>query len=324
LEDEVLEQSREVCKYLSESDIRNKAVANVLAAKIAEQYFSEYNIDLSSSLHNVHQILCDWEISDIYINDAYIDVRLYFEEKELCIPKSHYDNDLLPVAYMFLKLEKDLSSATLTGFITPDSLSKDKEAEGYYFIEKDELLPFYKIEDLLSSEPINIPNDLDLQIFDSLDSKIDLTNNLFKILLKSKEARLKFIDIAKTKTIFNFVSIDSAFIQDDENPSEIIDSTQELDLLQSEELIDLTLQDEIENDSFNEEYLETTETTDILSDNEDYEFPTETTPGIQDIERELGLFCTVGSFPQGKHLFSTCFQSLFKLNAAFFECFDIS
>lgn len=287
LEDEILEQSREVCKYLSEPDIRNKAVANVLAAKIAEQYFSEYQIDTTSSLHNIHQILCDWEISDIYINNVYIDVRLYFEEKDLCIPKLHFDNDLLPVAYMFLKLEKDLSSATVTGFITPDLVTKEKEAEEYYFIEENELLPLYEIEDLLSTETINLPDDLDVQIFDSLDGKIDLTSNLFKILLKSKEARFKFIDIAKTKTIFNFVSIDSAFIQDDEKPSEIIDSTQELDLLQSEELIDLTLQDGIENDSFNEEDLETTETTDILSGNEGYEFPTETTPGIQDIEREL-------------------------------------
>ena len=54
------------------------------------------------------QVLEDIDIADIYINNSYIDVRLYFNDEELGVPKAHFDNNLLPVAYMFIKVSPDL------------------------------------------------------------------------------------------------------------------------------------------------------------------------------------------------------------------------
>ena len=80
IEERDLEQARDICKYIIDSDVRNRAVANVLAGNIAEKYFTEVSVDTKTGLHNIAAVLKDLEISDIYINKCYVDVRLYFKK----------------------------------------------------------------------------------------------------------------------------------------------------------------------------------------------------------------------------------------------------
>ena len=97
IEESDLELAKDICKTLDDSDIRNRAVANALAADIASKYFTEVEVDTSSGIHKIAQVLNDLDIADVYVKDTYIDVRIYFENSELCIPKSHFDRNVYQV-----------------------------------------------------------------------------------------------------------------------------------------------------------------------------------------------------------------------------------
>ncbi len=295
LNSDILEQSREICKFITEPEIRNRAVANVIAAKTAQDFFAEHQVDIETGLHNFNQILCSWDISDIYINNAYVDVRLYFNEDEICVPKSHFDNDLLPVAYMFVKLNENLSEAYVTGFITPDLIDQNKLADDYYFLSENDLMSYYDVEPLLFAEDNAIPENFEYSIYDFIDNKLTLSNDFCKILLQSQAARTKFADIAKTSNIFNFISIDSALnpeiqesTEDLSNKETNSDLTNNFDTVQDEINLDFTLENENTEDldlKQDEEFLEA-----INSESDDiYEFPTETTPGISAIEDDTEI-----------------------------------
>ena len=76
IEERDLELARNICKIIDNADTRNRAVANAVAANIAAKYFDteQYNIDTTSGLHNIGNVLEDIDISDIYINNATIPI----------------------------------------------------------------------------------------------------------------------------------------------------------------------------------------------------------------------------------------------------------
>ena len=61
IDEHIISCGREVCRSISNPQIRNRAVANVVAACIAKEYFSDYEIDTTSALHNISAILKNWE-----------------------------------------------------------------------------------------------------------------------------------------------------------------------------------------------------------------------------------------------------------------------
>ena len=206
-----IELAQDICKIISDESVRNRAVANAIAGSIAAKYFDSesYEIDSESGLHNIGQVLEDIDISDIYINNAYIDVRVFFNENEIGIPVSHIENKLIPAAYMFIKVNPDLSGASVVGFRNPESIDKTSSQDGYYKIREDELESFYDVEPLLSSyagDPVEVE---DSDIYAYLDNTLDNRYSFYAQLLKSKDGRLKLAKAAKAATIFKFVSINS-------------------------------------------------------------------------------------------------------------------
>lgn len=208
IESSDIELARDLCKYINDPELRNRGVANTLASGIAAKYFQEAEVDTESGLHNIAAVLQDIEISDIYINGAFIDVRLYFNENELCVPKAHFDNNLLPVAYMFIKIDEEISSGLVTGFVTPNLVDTSTCVKGYYKVNEEDLQSFYDIEPLLYSEPYDeIPENFETQIFNYLDNRLEDKPTFYKVLINSVDYRKAFINAAKAHNIFNFVSI---------------------------------------------------------------------------------------------------------------------
>ena len=239
-----IELAQNICKIINNSDIRNRAVANALAGRIAAKYFDSevYNVDTESGLHNIGMVLQDIDISDIYINNSYIDVRLFFSEDEMSVPAFNIDNKLLPTAYMFIKITPDLAGASVIGFKNPENINKEKIIDGYYKVEEDELESFYDIEPILSyTEDSNVVNDS--SIYEYLDNTIDDKIAFYSSLIKSKEARLKLARAAKAQVIFNFVSINE---QDFNRNNDEAENSENLDILDTE---DLVLSDIIEPNS---------------------------------------------------------------------------
>lgn len=95
IEESDLELAKSICNEITDKKLRNRSYRNILASKIAKQYFTEVELDVASGLHNIDKVLEQLDISDVYINGSYIDVRLYFDANEILVPKQHFDSELL-------------------------------------------------------------------------------------------------------------------------------------------------------------------------------------------------------------------------------------
>ncbi len=207
IEDRDLELARDICKIIENTDTRNRAVANAVAANIASKFFDTelYKVDTITGLHNIGIVLEDIDISDIYINNSYIDVRLFFDDKNLNVPKEHFDNNRLPVAYMFIKISSDLSGAEVVGFALPESIDKSNQHDNSYIIDENSLISFYDIESRLINVE-DLYNVEEKEIFAYLDNKLDDKNSFYSKLIASADGRTKLAKAAKAKYIFQFIS----------------------------------------------------------------------------------------------------------------------
>ena len=208
IEENDIELAQNICKLIANDDVRNRAVADSLASKIAERFFDKdkLDVDIKSGLHNIGQVLEDIDIADIYINNSYIDVRLYFDDAELSVPKAHFDMGLLPVAYMFIKVTPDLSGATVTGFIQPENIDTKNSKEGFIAVDGTQLVSFYDIETLLvTKEDTYAVSEND--IFAYLENNLKDKNDFYKALIASRDGRLRLARAEKAQYAFNFISI---------------------------------------------------------------------------------------------------------------------
>ena len=290
IETEDLELARNICKEILDSDIRNRAVANALAADIAKKYFTGADIDTTSGIHNIAQVLKDVDIADIYINGAYIDVRLYFNDNELCIPQKTFDLGIFPIAYMFIKVGEELSGASVTGFVTPSSIDTSCSHNGYYKVNESDLISFYDIEPLLvTNYDEGLPENFEEQMFNYLDGVLQDTREFYQSLLNSEECRICLKNAAYTQNVFNFISAadnsteKTSPIQEtstEENSlsdsysdadflASVDDNSLELsvdNMLDSTEDVSMDLLESADNDSLN---IETDTPQDILENNSD-------------------------------------------------------
>lgn len=261
IEEREIEFAQNICKLISDANTRNRAVANAFGASIAEKFFDKnsYKVDNISGLHNIGQILDEFDISDIYINNSYIDVRLFFNEDELSVPKSHFDNNLLPVAYMFVRITPDLSNATVTGFIASENVDTTQDIGGYYPIKEEQLVSFYDIEPLLVTKEDSYAVE-EADIFAFLDGKIENRSAFIGELIASENGRLKFAKAVKAQYAFNFISF-----REEENTS----NEQELDLpnddfagIKEDDLLELD--SNVQNDSLLDETVNLDDSFDML------------------------------------------------------------
>lgn len=206
IEEKDLELAQDICKPIKDSDTKNRALANAMAANIAAKFFEEDEADFNSGLHNIAAVLEDIDIADIYIKNCYIDVRVFFNEEELAVPKAHFDNNLLPAAYMFIKITPDLSGGTVIGFILPENIDTSIDYNGYYKVSYDSLVSYYDIDSHLITEEDTYSVE-DKDIFAYLDNTIEDKNNFYSQLIASKDGRIRLAKAAKAQYIFNFVSI---------------------------------------------------------------------------------------------------------------------
>lgn len=261
IEDSDLDITKVYCECIENSELRNRSVANVLGATIAEKYFTDNEIDNKTGLYRISKILENIEISDIYINDCYIDVRLVFNENELCVPKSHFDRNILPVAYMFIKINEELSGGEVLGFVLAGAIDTTQEFDGYYPVAESDLVSFYDIEPHLVKEyNSDIDEDFEIAVYDFLDGRLDDLNSFLRTLLSSDEAREILYKAAKAQTIFNLISVNkktgSTELQDTVLEQEEISEN-------NDEALDLALDTDVEETSLLEEQEEV-----LLEDNE--------------------------------------------------------
>ncbi len=235
IENSDIEIAQNICKIIMNPSVRNRAVANVLAAEIAAKYFDKekFQIDTESGLHNISKVLENIDISDLYVNNNYIDVRVFFNEEEMSVPVENFEKELLPAAYMFIKINQELSGAEVLGFIKPENINKDVINDGYYKVLENELVSFYEIEHLLSEyNEESVVEDRD--IFAYLDGTIEDVFTFYINLLHSKDGRQRLLKAVKANEVFKFISIDKKEIPtyQDESELAIEDNSEELNVVE--------------------------------------------------------------------------------------------
>lgn len=207
IEETDLQYAQKICKVIDDENVRNRAVANAVGAKIASKYFDNelYRVDSASGLHNIGFVLDDIDISDIYINNSYIDVRLFFDDEKLCVPREHFEKNILPVAYMFIRVSSDLSGCDVVGFELPENIDKSCVVADSYMVSEASLLSFYDVEQRLV-EVEDLYNVEEEEVFDYLDNRLGDNAVFYQKLIKSKDGRLKLAKAANAKYVFQFIS----------------------------------------------------------------------------------------------------------------------
>lgn len=233
IDEDDIEQAEKVCYNIEEPEVRKRAFANVLLAHLAQKFFDSSSVDVESGIHNVSSILEKYEISDIYYNGAYIDVRFCFDDSNLCIPCEQKDFDLLPQAYMFIKIDKQLTEAEVLGFVYAEDIDFSNCQNGYYWLKSEDLKSFYDIEKYLHNSNVDFENDLESEIIDYNDSEIDLKSFLAR-LLNDHEARLMLQEAESAKQILKNISYDELIV-DGKEPEQEQDSSGALDDLLQEQ-----------------------------------------------------------------------------------------
>ena len=234
IEESDLELAKSICNKITDKKLRNRSYRNILASKIAKQYFTEIELDVNSGLHNIGKVLEQIDISDVYINGSYIDVRLYFDADEILVPKQHFDNDLLPVAYMFIKVDEELSSAMVSGFIAPENINQQLIVDNYFKLEEDDLQSFYDIESLIETNYDEPEENIENLILNYIENSYVADNEFYIKLLKSESSRTLLIDCAKADNILKKVFVSNDFVQqNDEEAAK--DTVMEIDNTSEEE-----------------------------------------------------------------------------------------
>ena len=200
INDDFVEKIKSKCGLINNSDIRCKTASGVFASNVAKMFFESDEFDCDSGIHNLPEIISDIEISDVYLKNTYIDVRIYFKENDLCVPSELFKRNLLPTAFMFIKVSEDLSGAQVTGFITPGDINTQKEINGYYPVSESSLQSYYDIESLLTyDDDADVTNEDRIMVYDFLDNKLPDKDNFYRRLFKSEELRHGLIDAANAK-----------------------------------------------------------------------------------------------------------------------------
>lgn len=293
------------CKF-ADKKVKNRAYVNALAASIVAKYFNNNGVktDDVKNLYYVRKILEEFDIADIELKNARIDVRAVFNESEIFIPKTHFEYGILPDIYVIVKLDND-SHAELLGFIDPKIINKNNANRDYYFVEKEKLSSIsdliHKVKDFKYSNTAQNLSEGEIEksrnlMFDMLDNNISEGDkkNLIQNLLKSYELRDNFIELENFETISFSAANNSEIVRPEVKTVENIEAEQNSlesevnDLIPEEILDEEPLEEDILQENLeieNQDNLEDLTDDEILNEEETAEDKVEVEQNeIEDVE----------------------------------------
>ena len=100
------------------------------------------SIQKSMTLFRQPKINEEFEISDFYVNNWHIDVRVLVDGDAVLLPKKHFDNYILPDFYAVVKVDRTLNNAELLGFIDPQTVNKQPLDYHYFSATLDSLISY--------------------------------------------------------------------------------------------------------------------------------------------------------------------------------------
>ncbi len=133
IDEKAISYAKIYATLLTEQFQRKRAFASIVGLFALINFLEKTNLDIQKSMTLFRNPLINeqYEITDVYINNYHIEIRIVTEGNAFLIPKSHYENNIAPDFYAVIKMDNSLKFAELLGFAPSQDLSK--EAFDYYY-----------------------------------------------------------------------------------------------------------------------------------------------------------------------------------------------
>ncbi len=95
-----------------------------------------------------------YEISDLYVNNYHLNIRVITEGETFFLPKIHFESNILPDFYVVIKLDKEIKKAELLGFLDKNSIIKKNYDENYYTSSAADLLNYAEFLERIKEEKV--------------------------------------------------------------------------------------------------------------------------------------------------------------------------
>ena len=129
---------------LNDLNLQKKAFMSLVASNVLCDYLREQQITIISENNGFSGILLlkDFDIANITVeNNVKIAVRAFVGDDypKMCIPRSHFLNNILADIYVGIRLETKIDKAEFVGFIEVDKINRQTGNDKYISIEVNNL-----------------------------------------------------------------------------------------------------------------------------------------------------------------------------------------
>ena len=136
-------------KGFTSPNLRKRVFINALGAELLMKYLAQEGINVANvyNMHNIFKIREEFDVADVMLPNIHIDVRVVYDKDIIFVPKSHFENNLVPDVYVVFNMAQDAAHVDFLGFIQPKNIDKSRQNSEYYFIDKEQLVhPFEFVE----------------------------------------------------------------------------------------------------------------------------------------------------------------------------------
>lgn len=204
---------------LNEEYQRKRSYASITALyaflNLLEQ--TPYNLQKSMTLFRNPLINEKYEVTDVYINNWHLDIRVLTGGDAVLVPKIHYDNDILPDYYVVIKVDSELKNAELLGIADTKDQKQEPFDYNYCSIPLNTLINYEEFLRRIKNPKAEIFTEKDHEFFREsylgfMDNNInaETENRLIKHLFNCSDCRTEFCCF----TGFEMVSCNSSKYND--------------------------------------------------------------------------------------------------------------
>ncbi len=178
---------------------RSYACLVALYALIGALEKTDNDIQKSMTLFRNAALNEQYEISDLYVNNWHIDVRVITNSNIVLLPRTHFENDIVPDFYAVVKVDAKLEKAELIGFADTALLEKQPFDYHYYSVALESLISYDEfLAKIVKPKLTNFaPAEHELfreSYLSLLDEEMDVQtkNRILKHLFECSECRTEF------------------------------------------------------------------------------------------------------------------------------------
>ena len=210
---------------IADKNARKRVFASLVILNSLADFLTKQNLNVSNTknLYKASKICEEFEITDLYVNNWRIDIRLAMPGDYFYIPKSHYDDEILPDFYVVATIDKELKNPKFIGYVSPNDLHATSFNSNYYKADFNDLKGMSDfLKELKQEKDINY-NEKDHRFFNTkilsyFDDEADnfTKSKLLNHLLECQNCRSELINFCGFDIISQKVE-DFADLFDDES-----------------------------------------------------------------------------------------------------------